>query len=573
MNGATVVGETVIEDRTFDNLISEQNQIKGIKQEIHVKRDYKTIQEAIDAAKENTLIKIDEGLYKERLVIRKTNLFFEPSKTSEIYLVGEDGPTITIDVEPGSTGTINIQGFKITNKGHNDAPPIVDPPQFNYVPKKYKDMIRFVVDSEKNEEHENLIYIKSGSLSLYHCELTANLFYKVSDPYISCIYAAPQTQCIINECKFKGSENCTSNGVTVVNANVSLKYSSFQNFNGAGVLLNLTPRNICNIYMCNFSKNNLGIMNCRENNKSKINESEFIGNSIGVYIGMANDVFVNKSTFKENVHGIVIVAADPIISECSISHNSNTGISVYSEGLLTASQLFQNEIFNNHSFGIRCIGEYNSANLKSNRIYLNKRAGVFVNKRAYISVFKNEIFKNIGQGICIKESAGAMVEKNVIRENIKANLAIGGTSTKESVILKNEIINGRCEGIFLMESTLARIYYNEIQGNHFGILTVNSSPIIIGNKIKENNFHGIMAIKKCSFVIANNEIHRNKEVGLYIRDSCKGSVEYNQVINNKIDVIIEERSSDFEDILGPNKRNTFGSDIRIPTNSSICRIF
>jgi len=38
-----------------------------------------------------------------------------------------------------------------------------------------------------------------------------------------------------------------------------------------------------------------------------------------------------------------------------------------------------------------------------------------------------------------------------------SNIAIGGDSLDETTILKNEILDGRCEGIFLLENVKTRI--------------------------------------------------------------------------------------------------------------------
>ncbi len=56
----------------------------------------------------------------------------------------------------------------------------------------------------------------------------------------------------------------------------------------------------------------------------------------------------------------------------------------------------------------------------------------------------------------------SFIEKNIIKDNIKANIAVGGLSNKETIILKNTISNGRCEGIFFLENLMARVFLNDI---------------------------------------------------------------------------------------------------------------
>lgn len=47
------------------------------------------------------------------------------------------------------------------------------------------------------------------------------------------------------------------------------------------------------------------------------------------------------------------------------------------------------------------------------------------------------------------ETSSAIVERNEISENIKANVALGGASSISTVIVENQILRGRCEGIYI----------------------------------------------------------------------------------------------------------------------------
>ena len=70
---------------------------------------------------------------------------------------------------------------------------------------------------------------------------------------------------------------------------------------------------------------------------------------------------------------------------------------------------------------------------------------------ASISVFKNVISKNLAQGVLLVETSSGFIEKNKISENIKANIAFGGCKSVDTIILENDILGGRCEGIFVIE--------------------------------------------------------------------------------------------------------------------------
>jgi F-box protein 11 len=66
-------------------------------------------------------------------------------------------------------------------------------------------------------------------------------------------------------------------------------------------------------------------------------------------------------------------------------------------------------------------------------------------------VYKNKISKNLGQGVLLVETSSGIIERNEITDNIKANIALGGTNSVNTFIVENVIQGGRCEGIFVIE--------------------------------------------------------------------------------------------------------------------------
>ena len=58
---------------------------------------------------------------------------------------------------------------------------------------------------------------------------------------------------------------------------------------------------------------------------------------------------------------------------------------------------------------------------------------------AQIKIVNNDIFSNFGQGILLVDSASALIEKNKIFRNYKANIAYGGNFSADTLILNNRI--------------------------------------------------------------------------------------------------------------------------------------
>lgn len=70
--------------------------------------------------------------------------------------------------------------------------------------------------------------------------------------------------------------------------------------------------------------------------------------------------------------------------------------------------------------------------------------------------------------------------------NYKANIAFGGDMSCDTTILSNEISEGRCEGIFGIETGFAWIIKNKIFNNSDGIVIFDSATHISDNEIMEN---------------------------------------------------------------------------------------
>jgi len=127
------------------------------------------------------------------------------------------------------------------------------------------------------------------------------------------------------------------------------------------------------------------------------------------------------------------------------------------------------------------------------------------------------------------ETSSAVIEKNDISDNIKANIALGGTNSVNTIIVENQISRGRCEGIFIIEGGNAWIMRNNIIENNDGIVCISSVPDITKNKISKNKSNGIMLLKNSKPVIKDNLITENDGIGLFIRDKSHGVIKANHV--------------------------------------------
>ena len=133
------------------------------------------------------------------------------------------------------------------------------------------------------------------------------------------------------------------------------------------------------------------------------------------------------------------------------------------------------------------------------------------------------------QGILLVETSSAHIEQNDIFRNFKANIALGGDNSAETIILRNRIRDSRAEGIFIIESGFSWIHANEIFGNNDGIVMFDSSPLLLANDICENAHSGIICGGSSFPRIERNLVAHNISAGLFLRDES-----LTHCINNKV---------------------------------------
>ena len=560
---------------SVENIVLNFNKKKGAKKLLIVdqqKGPFKRIQDALDNAVPNSRIKIETGIYRENLIIKTPNIFLEKKrKESEVFILGLNGPTIIIDLQ--SKGTINIQGINITNNGYKKIKFNNNHHIFTKKQKIHKSIqltINYVSELESSHEKENLIFLNRGILFLTNCKLNLNLFFKTSKGFTSAIFTKSNSKLVIDECMFEGSKIFETHGVICNNSDISIKNSRLKNHLGCGLLLNLSKKNLCSVYLCKFSLNSCGIMTIGENCKSKITDCILDKNQTGIYIALANDILLTKTKIINNKNGICILNADSNILDNLIEHNQKYGIYTNSDdGMINKSIIKNNIIRYNNSNGIKCSGFRNFSIIKNNSIYYNKKSGILTSNSSHILICKNLIYNNLTQGILIKDTSSAFVQENKIYDNLKANIAIGGSADDDTTILKNDIYDSRCEGIFLLQNFKTFIFMNNIYHNYNGILCINSSPVCFGNKIFKNKSHGFNSLKKSNINLRENHIFDNFKIGTFFRDAFIGEICDNEVYNNKIDLVIESKLNYPKNIV---QNNNFKGEKRY-SQISFCKIF
>ncbi|TFF90283.1 MAG: hypothetical protein EU548_03785 [Promethearchaeota archaeon] len=196
-------------------------------------------------------------------------------------------------------------------------------------------------------------------------------------------------------------------------------------------------------------------------------------------------------------------------------------------------------IFRNcKNFGIMLV-DVKNIRLINNRIVLNNKNGIILNKTSHIELRDNYILNN-QIGLKLVSSEDNVILKNEINSNTAFGLILDASSKNK---IKENIGSHNGVGINLMNSTGNDIINNEITSNKKqGLHLINS----IKNQIKENkllnNGSGIEIVQSSSNHLRKNDVKFNKNDGISLFNSSSNNIEENITIKNKCGIYLDRCS-------------------------------
>uniref|UniRef100_A0A3Q3IJI6 F-box domain-containing protein n=1 Tax=Monopterus albus TaxID=43700 RepID=A0A3Q3IJI6_MONAL len=149
-----------------------------------------------------------------------------------------------------------------------------------------------------------------------------------------------------------------------------------------------------------------------------------------------------------------------------------------------------NRIHSGLRSGVVVLGN-GKGSIRSNQIYNNKEAGVYILFSGNPVVSGNHIFQGQAAGIAINENGRGMITENVIRENQWGGVDIrrGG----DPILRDNHICYGYSDGMVVGERGRGLIEGNYVYCNKgCGVWVMSSSlPQLLGNYITHNCMYGL----------------------------------------------------------------------------------
>jgi parallel beta-helix repeat protein len=368
------------------------------------------------------------------------------------------------------------------------------------------------------------VLIVNGSVTLQDCWISLA---SVKAKAVGVMAMRGNVQVI--SCEIKGSDDEDTLGVFIEDADFLMTASQVAKHRSGGIILHSNSRSRATISNTTIQSNSLfGLEISGESCTPLIHQCLFSHNSgTALKIRHRSCPQIRENQIKYNEMGICVSNADPVIIGNIIRYNFGDGVQLLEE---CSARLEANQIYENEN-GVLCSGRLCQPVIEGNlQIAHNRMVGVKVEGAAFPILLSNEIFENVRQGVLIVHNSNGKIEKNHIYRNLRANIAFGAG---EISIVGNTIALGRCEGIFILDSSHPLIAGNDISQNNDGILAINSTPEITENEIHDNRRAGVILTGASEATVSGNHIRNNTLVGLLVREQSKLTALNNEFIGGE----------------------------------------
>ena len=555
--------------------------------------EYKTIQSAVNACKNKSIIKISPGIYRENITVRNKNEIEICSLVTDdpAILLSENSPCIMIHCLEAND-TVKIYNIKFIHRGIRDDVTDEDLLQTEFfawhishinnkesyfIYKNAEEVEKLevnnvldikIIENIFEDNHGNFcaISILKGTISVNNCQISLACLTTETKNVLPAIYIE-NSIAIIENTTIKGNKDYLTVGIYSHDAQLKINECRVFRHRCGGIVSVVNERNSVNISKCHVLLNEgCGILIMSLVGKSALKEKAAgVKNTLEINLEQ-NVLELNQGTgliltkcfnasvignkfFSNILNGATLTDCDGFVMMNNFIKNKGTGLVLEAIEESNEAKIFKNFFDENYKNGIDIKGKNNNSIISQNsKIANNYLNGIYVHNEASPEIKYNDIFENNHHGILIESNSYAEVSSNKIFGNIKTNVAFGGKLSSKVKITSNEIYNSRNEGIYIVEADGGEVARNKVYDNNEGIVLINCvGTLIHHNEIYHNMRTGVLVSDESICTFLKNELVENYFIGLLIRDSSTGSYRGNLMRQNVIQFYVSKECLKLKD--------------------------
>lgn len=472
----------------------------------------KSINQAIELANPGDTIYIQNGVYHENIVIRKSIHLVAKEGIGQVKIVGHGAPAITIHAN-----NVSITGLTLTQKG------------------------------PKIDRLQSALHLQVGKATIDNCKIIGAVGNGIR-------IQENASHSVIHKCHIE--KNKCSGIVVTGNTPATIDSCDISFNEGEGLRIEKGAKPT--VKDCKIFKNKGTRFSNGEqlganilvsgNNTSPIIQNTLVyeGQQLGIRFDEGATGTLQRVAVYANQAANILIKndSDPTIKFCEIYEGQREGIQICNsgEGYIEESKIYQNRLANVHvlkgnpkfkknaiyhslSEGIH-IGYQGNPVFDQCDIYENKQANVLVSN-AHPRLMNCKIFKGEQNGVCIQNNAHVILECCEVYNNQFTNMIV--ENSELNVELGN-IHEGQSCGIWLKEKSVGVLFNTKITGHQQNAqLIVEGGSKLTCKRLKVANGGDIgiyVEQAKLTLVDATISNHQLKDI-----------VEGNQaVISYKLDV-------------------------------------
>ncbi len=482
-----------------------------------------SIQAAVDAAEDEDLIHVWEGLYQENVVVDRT-----------LSLVGNGSEVVTID--GGEHGDVvrvvadwvNLSGFKVTGSGNER------PDAGIHLISNFSTVTQ--VNSSANKGHGILL---EGSSNVTISDSICSWNHKAGIA-LAWSFAAGNSR---DNTILHTTCNFNEYGILAESSHLTIRNNNCSSNNGAGIGLsgshNVVRDNTC------LGNNGNGISSYGHYTKISNNTVSW-NNGSGVRLS-GTGVF----NILHDIYPFFTWGGNNVVSNNRCSRNEDAGIALaYTRyDTVTSNVMEDSGITLEWDWEYLNIDDTNTVNGKPLRFYKNatgfkvpEGAGQIIIANCTDVVVENQNCSDSSMGIMVDRSSQLYIANNTCSNNSKS---IYLRRTSGSVIHNNSCQDNEY-GIYLeREATDNTITQNHVSSNRRGIsLWFRCTGNVINeNSVTANTEYGIFLSSDCNETWLENNSCLGNTCGIFMYSSIDSSFTGNTISGNLIGITVDDRCS------------------------------